>query len=110
MELIIKRLKDLGFEVRICTRMADEDAFFITHIEAHQNGGAYKSAGFVHRTVTPPEQELKSHLSKAEGQIERTVKPLSNELKQIKRNYRKFNEIPLNWVPKGDILNERLHA
>ncbi len=104
MELIILRLKKLGFEIKVITRMADEDVFFITNIEAHKNGGCYKSSGFVHKTITPPETELKSHLQKAEKQIELTISPKNNEIKQDKPTYRNFNQLPLNWVPCGDIL------
>lgn len=104
MEVIILRLRNLGFEIKVVTRMADEDSYFITHIEAHKNGGAYKSQGFVHRTITPPTEELKSHIQKAESTIESTLNAKENVLKQEKPTYNQFNKIPLNWVPAGDIL------
>lgn len=104
MELIIKRLKELGFDIKVVTRMADQDVYFITHTEAHKNNGAYVSNGFTHVGVTPPEEKLREHLEKVERKIELTIKSKDNVLFCETRSYKKFNEIPLNWVPAGDIL------
>lgn len=102
MELIMLRLRELGFKVDITTKIHNNNNTFQTYIKAEKDGGTIGMAPIFHSSIIIPEKRLLETLTKLEERIEQINGDL--KLNPEKRNYKEFNKMGINWVPHGDIV------